>query len=121
MITGDTKQFKATLLILQDSSISLEQFKTTLLILQCCNISLKWLKITLLLLKGRSIGLKQFKDTLPIPQGSNIILNLSMTIFQHQSQPDPKYHSKRNALEIPHPKVAEADDEELRQIPQHNL
>ena len=62
---------------------------------------------------------KQFKATLLILQGSSIILNLFMAIFQHQSQPDRKYHSNGNAIKIPRPKVAEADAEELKQIPQH--
>ena len=111
--------FKSTLLILEGSSMSLEQFKTTLLIFQGCNISLKRFKITLLLLKDRSISLKHFKDTLPILQGSNIILNLFIAIFQHLSQPDLKYCSKGNTIEIHRLKVAEVNDVELRPIPQH--
>ena len=136
VIAGDTRQFKATLLILQDRSISLElfkakllipkgsrsspkRFKITLLILQGSSIGPKQFKITLLILQGCNIGLKQFKIILPISQRSNIILNLFMTIFQHQLQPDLKYCSKGNAIEIHRLKVAEVDDVELRPIPQH--
>ena len=42
-----------------------------------------------------------------------------MVIFQHQSQSDPNCCSKENAVEIPHLKVAEFDDEGSRKSPQH--
>src|SRR2546421_4913395 len=124
VIAGDTRQFKATLLILQDRSISLELFKATLIILQGSSIGPKQFKTTLLIGPKQFkitllTGPKQFKITLPIPQRSNIILNLFIAIFQHLSQPDLKYCSKGNAIEIHRLKVAEVNDVELRPIPQH--
>ena len=88
VIAGDTGQFKATLLILQDSRIH----------------------SVLSLLQVIAGDTRHF-----------------MAIFQHQSQPNPNCYSRGNAVEIPHLshltmprlRVAEVDDEESRQSPQH--
>src|SRR5579871_930403 len=63
----------------------------------------------------------RFKTMLPLHllQRSSIKVKLFMAIFLHQSQLDPRYCNKGNAIETPRLKSVDINDEESRQIPHH--